>query len=521
MKNIYLTGFMGSGKSTTGRLISKMLRVDFVDTDDLISGKYGIPVNEIFLAHGEESFRNAETSVLKKLSRKNNLVVATGGGVCERPENLQIMNESGTAFFLDAGLDEIASRLGTCEIDRRPLWQDAAQVEDLYKKRHNNYLSYGQRIDVDGQAVLSVANSICASVSPEKDYTVNYEGHPGQVKAVWNGPSYVMKYAGGRRAVVLTDRTVERLHLDRYLEVLNNPPVISLKPGEKSKTLKTAGFIYDKLLDAKIGRGDLLIAIGGGVITDIGGFVASTYKRGIDFILVGTTLVAGVDAAIGGKSAIDHANVKNSVGLFTKPLVTILDIASLSTLARKQVSEGLIEAYKTGLVSNPDLCSYMEDNVRRLMSGSVIELAEAMKASAGAKCKVVTEDFREKNVRRILNFGHTYGHAVESFNNYTISHGASVAQGMLVAIAISLARRFIDDETSGRASRLIKKMAPSPVNLPSAAQAWQIMLNDKKNTNGKIAFVLLHGLGKCEVVDNVTPEELDSAINHIRKNGNE
>ncbi len=257
------------------------------------------------------------------------------------------------------------------------------------------------------------------------------------------------------------------------------------------------------------------MAVGGGVITDIGGFVASTFKRGIDFILVGTSMVAGVDAAIGGKSAIDVGNVKNSVGLFTKPALTVLDLACLHTLRTHQIREGLIEAYKTGLVTAPDLCAFISDNIKQLIKGSVTGLSQVVVSSARYKCEIVSKDFREKDLRRILNLGHTYGHAVESFNNYRISHGKAVSVGLLAALHISHGRGLIGRGSISGAVQTIKTIFSSSVKLPSARQAWEIMLNDKKNKEGKISFVLLREKGKCEVVNDVTETELDSALGKI------
>ncbi len=515
MDNIYLTGFMGSGKSTVARLVSQVLGLTLVDMDKLIVDRFGMPVPEIFKNLGQDTFRRNETRILETFTKKKNLVVATGGGVCESNENRKLMSESGTSIFLDATLESIKNRLGNEEIAIRPLWKNPSEVEKLFQLRRDCYQDCDIRIDVEKLNAAQVCAQVCNSVFPQQEFLVDHEGYKSRVVACWDAPDTVNKLIKGKKVAVLTDRNVEKLHLPRYMDVFDNPVVISLKAGEKSKSMKSADQIYRQLLDAKIGRGDLLVALGGGVVTDIGGFVASTFKRGIDFILVGTSMVAGVDAAIGGKSAIDVGNIKNSVGLFTKPALTVLDLASLHTLRTNQIKEGLIEAYKTGLVADPHLSVFISANIKRLLKGSVIELSEVLVASARAKCEIVSKDFREKDLRRILNLGHTYGHAVESFNNYAISHGKAVSIGMLAALNISQARGFIGGEFTSKTAMTIKEMFSSAVKLPSASQARQIMLNDKKNKDGKISFVLLRDGGKCEVVNDVTESELDSAITRI------
>lgn len=515
MNNIYLTGFMGSGKSTVGRLVSKALGLSFADMDELIVSREGMAISEIFDKLGEDYFRKTETRILESLSRKKNVVVATGGGVSMSHENRQLMANSGTSFFLDATLESITKRMGNDETACRPLWKDLDDVQRLYEQRRDFYQESGIRINTGTLSPHQICSRICDTIFPQITLQADYEGHKTGVVASWNAPETISRLTKGKKVALLTDHNVAKLHLDRYLEVLDDPVLICLKAGEKSKSLNSAETIYRQMLQAQIGRGDLLVALGGGVITDIGGFVASTFKRGIDFILIGTSMVAGVDAAIGGKSAIDVGNIKNSVGLFTKPALTVLDLASLHTLRSNQIREGLIEAYKTGLVANPNLCAFIGDHIKRLIKGWVIGLSEVMVASARSKCEIVSKDFREKDLRRILNLGHTYGHAVESFNNYRISHGKAVSVGLRASLNLSLHRGFIGLEFAAQASHIIKTIFSAHLKLPSAAQAWQMMLNDKKNKDGKISFVLLRDERKCEVVNDVTQSELDSAIKNI------
>ncbi len=516
MKNLYLIGFMGSGKTTVGKLVARNLRCSFVDVDDLITKEFGTSIRNIFESHGEEGFRSVERDILVNLSRQQDLVVATGGGAYENPDNRRLIKQSGNVIFLNASLDTITTRLSQNERELRPLWTNLDDLRSLFHRRLKSFEDCTKIITVDEQSPLETASVICSYLCGEQQIVVTYEDKRCKVCSVWNGPAHITQYTSNRKTVILTDQNVERLHLHRYLDCLDDSIIISIKPGEKSKSIRTVNHIYEQLLDAKIGRDDLLLVIGGGVITDIGGFVAGTFKRGIDFILVGSTMVASVDAAIGGKSAIDVGKVKNSVGLFTKPLTTILDLSCLHTLKHGHIREGLVEAYKTGLVYNTKLSFYMEHNIQALINGSVPELCQVLNASSRAKCDIVSKDFREKNLRKILNFGHTYGHAVESYNNYSISHGLAVSKGMLVAMNISLQRGLLTEAESVGSIQTINKISKGKVKLPSAEDAWQIMMNDKKNSSDKITFVLLSGKGQCSIVNDISKSELDLAIRKTR-----
>jgi 3-dehydroquinate synthetase len=223
-----------------------------------------------------------------------------------------------------------------------------------------------------------------------------------------------------------------------------------------------------------------------------------------------------VDAAIGGKAAVDLNQIKNPVGCFSSPSSVLLDLRALSTLPLSCRSEGLVEAYKTGLVVNPNLAKIIEKNLDNLLLGDALLLAMVVKLSASAKVGIVNQDFTEKGLRRILNFGHTYGHAVESFNDYKIRHGMAVAVGMMAAVSLSENRGFLDDEMSSRTQMTLKRFIRGKVNLPNAQDAWEIMKNDKKNRSGRIGFVLLEGLGSPVFVEDVQPDELTQAIHVVR-----
>ena len=299
--------------------------------------------------------------------------------------------------------------------------------------------------------------------------------------------------------------------------MLGDDLLITLPLGENSKSLRTAERVYKQMLAARIERGDMLLALGGGVMTDLGAFIAATYKRGIDFLLASTTLLGCVDAAVGGKAAVNLGTAKNQVGCFTQPRTVLLDLQALATLPRAQLVEGLAEAYKTGLIADPELASLCEQDMELLLGGEVLGLAEVVRRSVRAKAGVVGQDFREGGRRAILNFGHTYGHALEGWHRYRLGHGQSVAGGMLVAAAISATRGMLAQEEAEAIYRTVKPLLPADLAWAPADEAWEIMRDDKKNIKGKVRFVLLEKVGKPVVVDDVTPAELAAALARARE----
>ncbi len=521
MENIYITGFMGAGKTTVGQALSRILKRRFVDMDQVISRKSGMSVSAYFEKLGENNFREVETNALRKIASKKSLIVATGGGTPTSVMNRKIMRVSGKIVHVNVTLDECLDRLGTEANLARPLWKDRASVSALYNSRLEAYADCDTRVEASNDSPEELAWQICDKLQPRRSIDVQLGGVSHPLVLTWRPQQDVSRLAKLAKTFVITDNRVSRLHMERYLMALGNATVVSLRAGERSKTLGSARRLYEAMLTDRLGRDGLIIAIGGGVITDLGAFVASTYKRGVPFILVSTSLVGCVDAAIGGKAAVDLNEVKNPVGCFAAPSAVFLDLRALSTLPRKCVSEGLVEAYKTGLVADSTLAKLIENNIEPLLRGDLLTLAEVVRLSASAKADIVGKDFRESGMRRVLNFGHTYGHAVESFNTYRLSHGVSVAVGMIVAVAISENRGLLKKKLSARIQTTLRNFLQNHTVVPSADEAWRIMMNDKKNRNGKVTFVLLTELGSPICVDDLRLEELDTAIRNLEglKNG--
>jgi 3-dehydroquinate synthase len=507
---------MGSGKTAAGEALGEFTGRKFADMDSEIESGYTKSIVEIFEDEGEDEFRKAEAELLRKLSRKKYLIIATGGGVPANPENLKLMKRSGQIVFLDTDLNTCVSRITGAGHESRPKWGTDEEVSKLYQSRLPAYQPADHNIKTSGLSPHQTAIEIIKFVADLKEYSSHIDSKRCRIIPEFNAPQHLAELLNDKKFAILTDKTVEKTHLDKYTKTLNPALTITVPAGEKSKSLREAETIYSKLLESRLDRSDTLVAIGGGVITDLGGFVASTYKRGINYIPVSTSLVGCADAAIGGKTAVNLGGTKNVVGTFSIPDQVILDLTALKSLPVKLIRDGLIEAYKTGLVADPNLAAYISDNMRSLLKGDILSLSFVAHRSAVAKARIVEEDFREGNRRRILNYGHTFGHAMEGMKKYKASHGTSVGIGMLVATVISGSRGLLDkDESESINDTVLNLLKKSPL-IPKLDDAWDVLLNDKKNVGGKIIFVLLEGIGKPVIVHNVSYNELNDAVNAVR-----
>jgi shikimate kinase/3-dehydroquinate synthase len=518
--NIYLVGFMGSGKSTIGALLGHRLKRRFVDMDEVLERQFGHAIPQVFAERGEEVFRRSESALLRKLSQRDKLVVATGGGVVEREENRLVMQASGTMIHLDSSLDSCGLRLSPRDRATRPLWRDESALRNLFDRRRSLYARTRLVVSVDGKAPDEVADLIVEAVAPEERFSVWLGDVECPIAVTHRAGQALAEIVADRRAVVLTDSTVARLHLDRIIKDVKDPVLLTVRPGERSKSMNSARRIYEDLIEHRFDRDDVLVAVGGGVVTDLGAFVASTYKRGMQLVLVSTTLLGCVDAAVGGKAAINLGQAKNVVGCFSRPEAVILDVPSLRTLNGKLRREGLVEAYKTGLVASPDLADRIEGEAGALLAGDQALLMHVAAASARTKAHVVSQDYQESGLRRILNLGHTFGHAIEGINRFRISHGLAVAWGMRVAARLSEARKLISRDMTERIVTTVHRIYPSRVDLPPVDEALEIMSHDKKIRRGRLVFVLLEGIGRPICVDDVSRDELAAVLESLEEAGN-
>lgn len=310
-----------------------------------------------------------------------------------------------------------------------------------------------------------------------------------------------------QRLAVVTDSKVGPLYRARVVASLTaagfDPWVVEIPAGEEHKNLAWLAFLYDKLVAGRIERRSPLLALGGGVVGDLAGFAAATFQRGLPFIQIPTTLLAQVDASVGGKTAINHPAGKNLIGAFYQPRLVVIDVATLKTLPRREFLAGLAEVIKYGVILSPDLFALLESRLSQLLRLDAELLVDVIRTCCQLKALVVEEDETEGDYRAILNFGHTLGHALESATEYKhFLHGEAVAIGMAFATHLSCARGLCPAETGERIYRLLRK-AGLPVEIPHSLKPEHLLLGieaDKKVAGGKVKFVGIEEIGRTRFV---------------------
>ncbi len=322
----------------------------------------------------------------------------------------------------------------------------------------------------------------------------------------------IRRHIAGKQVAIITNETIAPLYLEQLMGSLGGYEVVSIviPDGESFKNWQTLQLIFDGLLSARFDRKSTLVALGGGVVGDMAGFAAACYQRGVDFIQVPTTLLSQVDSSVGGKTGINHPLGKNMIGAFYQPKAVIIDIESLKTLPGRELSAGLAEVIKYGLICDEAFLSWLEASLERLLALDPQVVTEAVARSCSAKAHVVGLDERESGLREILNLGHTFGHAIETHMGYGVwLHGEAVAAGTAMALEMSRLLGWISTAERNRGIGLLVK-AGLPVVPPeemSASDFLEHMAVDKKVQAGRIRLVLLRRLGEA-TVDGDYPEEI-------------
>jgi 3-dehydroquinate synthase len=330
-------------------------------------------------------------------------------------------------------------------------------------------------------------------------------------------PDCYRPYLGGSQVMLVSNETVAPLYLDQVRAALEGLRVeqVVLPDGEQYKTLEVLDRIYTALLDARFDRRCTLVALGGGVVGDMTGFAAATYQRGVQFIQVPTTLLSQVDSSVGGKTGVNHPLGKNMIGAFHQPRCVIADTATLDTLPDRELSAGLAEIIKYGLINDAAFFDWLEGNMSRLVARDPAALAYAIERSCRDKAAIVEADEREAGQRALLNLGHTFGHAIETGMGYgSWLHGEAVAAGMCMAARLSVALGWLDPGALHRLVALLE-VARLPVRPPDAIDAvrfQQLMAVDKKVLDGQLRLVLLRGIGAAVVSADFDHEILQRSL---------
>lgn len=310
------------------------------------------------------------------------------------------------------------------------------------------------------------------------------------------------------RSVIITDKTVRGLHGDLFPQCA----VIEIGEGEESKTLKTVEWIYERFLELEVDRSTLVIGIGGGIVCDVTGFTASTYNRGIHFGFVPTTLLAQVDASIGGKNGVNFQRYKNLIGTINQPEFVLCDFDLLKTLPLSELKNGFAEVIKHGLIGDARLFSFLEEYGKKVLDLEPEAIERVVSDSLNVKARIVNMDEMEKGERRKLNFGHTIGHAIEKITG--IKHGMAVSIGMVVAARLSQDKGMLSTRETQRIETVLKEFG-LPLEIKAGKEAIiDAIKKDKKRTGHEINFVLLNGIGNAEVVP-VRIKELEEVMDDL------
>jgi 3-dehydroquinate synthase len=569
--NIVITGFSGTGKSMVAREIAGQLGWDFIDTDAEIVKLAGKSIAEIFQQDGETKFRELEREVIKRASRRSHKVIATGGGAIVDQQNHAQLARNGFIVCLDAKPETIYQRLfqeGSHGSEIRPLLEGdnpLERIRQLKARRQPYYDDVDLVINTDDLSIADVAKEVIRGwrlLSTLKIPRIFREPsrsahHPhlnppsskerkldSQLKvdkdvACWvetatrRYPIFVgyglldklgeelKKVSSSHVAIVISDENVSRLYGDRVEKVLRNAGFavnsFIVPPGEKTKSIDTAIDIYNFLIKKRVERDDMLIALGGGMIGDLAGFVAATYLRGIPWIQVPTSLIAMVDASIGGKVAVNHPEGKNLIGAFYQPNFVLADTGALATLPERELTSGWAEVVKYGLILDKDFFEFLESNVGRLIKLEQDAVNEAIIRSASLKAQVVSQDEKERGQRIILNYGHTIAHGLEAATRYIgFLHGEAVAIGMMGAAKLSQRLGILPASVVKRQQSLLRKFGlPTAflgVNLAEIAKATEV---DKKTRAKGIRWVLLEGIGKTAIRASVPQQDVLAVLEEL------
>lgn len=522
MSHLFLTGFMGAGKSTVGRLVAERLDRAFIDLDVLIEGREGMSVSSLFAERGEEGFRAAEHAALESLAGLPAAVVATGGGIVLRGDNRASLRRMGAVVYLSVSPESALARLG--DAADRPLLvgKGVAAAREVLGARLSLYTATADRIvDTEGKDADAVAGEVAAIVAgPAGDVRVLHVGpeSPGGYDVlVGEGlladmGARVVQATGARSVALVTDANVVAFLGSRVKDALGAADIRVVEhvipAGESSKSWFLAGELLESMSAGGLDRGSAVVALGGGVVGDLAGFCASAYMRGIALVQVPTTLLAQVDSAIGGKTAVDLPAGKNLAGAFWPPGLVIADVQVLQSLPPDEWTNGLVEAAKHALLADPDALGRFEARLDDLLAREPHTLLDAVTEAAAFKVGIVTEDVREAGLRECLNLGHTLGHALEVLAGYgSLPHGLAVAEGMRFASRLAEALGGPEPGLAARTAALLARIgAPAGhevlVRVRSTVDAEAVlaaMKADKKSREGVVRFVLLDAPGLWRV----------------------
>ena len=499
---IWLQGPSGAGKSTTGRILAAMRGVGFADIDELIERRAGRSIPEIFASGGEAEFRRLEHEVILSCISDSgeHRVVALGAGALGDPGTRRAIEASGLRFLLDVDPDEAVARLRNDPL--RPMLagpDTALRWRELYERRAGLYNDCDYRIDTTGRdpndvaAELSLAENRLLEPAWSRCWRLgDSECSVSIFRSIFALMLALDDLVPAGDDCRISDANIADIYRAHLLPVGDPDRLLSIvDPGEEGKRLSSVEAIAGDLVRHGITRDGTIIGIGGGVVTDLAGFVASIYMRGIDSIAVPTTLLAQVDAAIGGKTALNAAGIRNLFGSYRQPRHVLISPAFLRTLPVRELRSGMVEALKIGIIHEPALVAAIAAIVDTISRGEIPDsMVDIIRLAVETKLRIVEQDVHDHSIRLSLNFGHTFGHAIEAVEPGRFTHGEAVAIGMIAATELAAALGRIHDDRQTWLAEQIAPLAPD-VDVPhDLAAILDAMRGDKKRAGGSLRFIL-------------------------------
>jgi shikimate kinase/3-dehydroquinate synthase len=515
-QSIVLVGLMGAGKSSIGRRIALRLGLPFRDADQEIEQATGCSIAEFFERHGEPAFREGERKVIKRLISGPACVLATGGGAFMDAATRATIREHAISVWLRCRLATLVRR--TAARQHRPLLRNGDPEKILAALMAERHPIYGEAdivVDSGEDSPDTTAGRVLEALGAFRAPRRVAVALAGQAYDVVIGDGLISR-AGAllapvlpqKRAVVVADETVATLYLPRLIEGLQETGFevrhCLVPAGEASKSLGMYGRVTDALLEAVVERQTAVIALGGGVVGDLAGFAAATTLRGLPFVQVPTTLLAQVDSSVGGKTGLNTGFGKNLLGAFHQPRIVLADTAALRTLPGRELLAGYAEIIKAGLIADAPFYAWCEANGPAMLAGDAGLQAAAIERACAFKARVVTDDEREEKPdgRALLNLGHSFAHALEAEYGYGggLLHGEAVALGLGLAFRLSVKLDLCAEADWARVTSHIASVGlPAELGVLnrrlSAARLIRHMRSDKKMRDGRLAFILVRGIG--------------------------
>ena len=511
--HIFLYGPSGGGKSTVGKVLAHSLNLPFLDLDTEIETVIGRSISQYMAQQGETAFRDMESSMLQEAVDGEEKVIALGGGALLRDNNRMLSETIGRVILLEADLSTLVERLAGDENERPLLVGDLeTKLSALLEQRREHYDSFSLRVDTSqsSEQVAWDIQRLIGRYHPQSMGTgydvIVREGGLDQL-----GELLAFRNLAGP-VLAISDTNVAPHYLDRVLTSLDAAGYAACQlvvpAGEAHKNLETVASLWRGCLEAGLDRKSTIVALGGGVVGDMAGFVAATFMRGCNWVAVPTTLLAMVDASIGGKTGFDLPEGKNLVGAFCPPRLVLADPDVLSTLPERELRAGLAEVVKHGIIADPELYALCAEGWDAVNA----RLSEVVRCGMAVKLKMIEEDPYEQGIRAALNLGHTIGHAVELVSGFSLLHGEAVAIGMVAEARLAERLAVAGSGMSEALERVLTGLG-LPIEIPKGLERDKLisaMKVDKKKKSGVVRFALPVKIGEVRVGVEMT--NLEEAI---------